>query len=211
MALPLNNIIPITLAVVLVFLAIIYHHMILVPRRNARLAHLTALERFDAEMDRIEALPKLNTQWLMSVPNHLMDNSPLKRSYGTRYNRILIIDEYGAGWVGLVIPEIIESLIAGEYLWHDFNIPFRGPGERLFGEPVVVDGLKIDMYPQWMCDGLNPAEWHLWRRIEERYLYHSKQMDWNYQSGLGTLNDHMNDFREKRGNFNKLAAAVHWK
>jgi hypothetical protein len=181
---------------------------ILIFRKKARLADQLAREVYNAEADRIEALPMLNTQWLTRVPEKLMDKSPIRRSYGTRYNRILIIDEHGCGWVGLVTPEILEGLTAGEYVWHDYRIPFRGAGEAYTGNAVTVDDQRIDIYPLWMYElkGVVTPDWTLWASIEKNFQDRSR--GWNYQSGLGELNKHMDEFRQKRDNFNKLAVAA---
>ena len=109
---------------------------ILVAKRKVRLADQLAREAYNAEADRVDALLKLHHGWLLRVPNAIMDKNPMKRSYGTRYNRMLIIDEYGDGWVGLAIPEILEDLRAGEYVNRDYFIPFRGVGEAYSGKPV---------------------------------------------------------------------------
>ena len=67
---------------------------VLISRRKAREADQKAREEYNKEADRIEKLPKLHTSWLMRVPASLMDKNPIRRSYGTRWNRMLIIDEY---------------------------------------------------------------------------------------------------------------------
>ena len=193
-------------SVVIVIAGLVYWRMVAIPRRKKREADQLARESFNAEMDRIEALPKLNTRWLMRVPEKLMDKNPIRRSYGTRYNRMLIIDEHGGGWVGLVIPEVLEGLTAGEYVWRDYHIPFRGAGEAYTGNAVTIDGLRIDIYPLWMSEGINTPDWNLWARIEQNFRDRSR--GWNYQSGLGKLNEYMEVFRNKRAEFNKLATAA---
>ncbi|MBU0999143.1 hypothetical protein KKG24_02430 [Patescibacteria group bacterium] len=203
-----QNVLPTVLAVVLMgaFFGFVYLKIILVPRRKKReadqLARLEVLNALSAEEDRVRALPKLNTRWLMRVPPSAMINgSP--RSFGTRYNRIRIFDEYGLDWVGLITPEILEGLIAGEYIWSDYFIPFRGAGEAYAGNAVNVDGLKIDIFPRWMTEGINLSDWVLWARIEKNFLDHSRE--YNYQSGLAKLNERQKEFREKRTEFKKLA------
>ena len=103
-----------------------------------RQAKQLAVDAYNAELDRVGSLPKLNSRWLMRVPDKLMDKNPICCSYGTRYNWMLIIDENGLGWVGLVIPEILEGLTAGEYVCRDYHIPFRGAGEAYTGKSVDV-------------------------------------------------------------------------
>src|ERR1035437_6645011 len=178
------NILAVT--VVVVFFAGLVYWQVLVPRRKARLADQLANEALNAEMDRVGSLPKLNTRWLMRVPDKLMDKNPICCSYGTRYNRMLIIDENGLGWVGLVIPEILEDLTAGEYVWRDYHIPFRGAGEAYAGKSVNVYDVYIDIYPIWMTEGVNTPDWSLWAEIECNFRDLSKNWNyWNYQSGLG--------------------------
>ncbi|MFA5791820.1 MAG: hypothetical protein WC884_02170 [Candidatus Paceibacterota bacterium] len=183
---------------------------ILVARREARLADQLAREAYNTEADRVDALPKLSTRFLMRVPNKLMDKNPVKRSYGTRYNRMLIIDENCCGWVGLAIPEILEGLTAGEYVWHSYHIPFRGAGEAYTGKSVDVaipEGLvHVDIYPMWMTEGVNLPDWTLWARIEK--CFHGLSQNWNYQCGLGELNKHMDEFRQKRAELNRLATVA---
>jgi hypothetical protein len=197
------------LVFVLVFLicSFLFHHqMRVVPRRKARLADRLARERFNAEIARIETLPKLATRYMMRVPENLLDKNPTQRSYGTRYNRLLVIDERGCAWVGLVIPEILASIITGEYIWCDYRIPFRGAGEALSGKPVCIDNVPIDIYPMWLTEGLNGYDWKLWAQIEKNFL--ECALNWNYQFGLGELNKHMENFRQKRAKFNGLADAA---
>lgn len=127
-------------------------------------------------------------------------------SSGTRYNRIVVIDEFGDAWVGLVTPEITEDLKAGEYIWLDYHIPFRGKGEAYAGNAVTFDGMRIDVYPLWMKEGINPVEWGLWAMIERKFDDCSRY--WNYQSGLGKLNELMEEFKNKRAKFYRLAEAA---
>jgi hypothetical protein len=200
-----NIVFQISMAVILI--AIVYRQAVVMPRRKRLEADQRTRDEFNAEMDRVERLPKLDTHWLMRVPMTLMSGNPMPRSYGTRYNQMLIIDEYFDGWVGLATPEILECLKEGEYVWHDYQIPFRGMGERFGGDPVLVDGFQIDIYPRWMSEGINLPDWEFWARIEKNFLDHSRN-GWNYQSGLGKLNRHMEEFRNKRNQFNRLAKAV---
>src|SRR5579872_3823956 len=76
-------------------------YTIIVPRRKKRALDRIVREKFNAEKARIDALPKLRTYWLLQVPKEMMSKEPVLRSYGTRYDRLLIVDETGTGWVGL--------------------------------------------------------------------------------------------------------------
>jgi hypothetical protein len=195
---------------VLFVLGVLYRQTILIPRLKARALKQLAVDAYNAELDRVGNLPKINSRWLMRIPDKLMDKNPICCSYGTRYNRMLIIDENGIGWVGLVIPEILEGLTAGEYVWRDYHIPFRGAGEAYSGKSVDValpEGLvHVDIYPMWMTEGVNLPDWTLWARIEK--CFHGLSQNWNYQSGLGELNKHMDEFRQKRDELNRLANAA---
>jgi hypothetical protein len=195
--------------VVIIFLLVsfLYWLNIVLPRKIAQEqeAKWLAVKAFRAETARIEALPKLDTRWLMRIPG--MHKGLICRSYGTRYNRMVVVDELGDVWVGLIIPEIIEGLKVGEYIWSNYFIPFCSmEGEAYHGNPVTFDGLRIDTYPLWMKEGVNPVEWGLWAMIERKFDDCSRY--WNYQSGLGELNKLMKEFNDKRAKFNKLAEAV---
>ncbi|MFH1366313.1 MAG: hypothetical protein ABIG99_02925 [Patescibacteria group bacterium] len=135
-------------------------------------------------------------------PSAMINGSP--RSFGTRDNRIRIFDEYGLDWVGLITPEILESLKAGEYIWKDCYIPFRGAGEAYAGEAVTINDLRIDIYPQWMKKDINIPEWRKWEEVEKNFRSLSSSGGWNYIFGLGELSKHTKEFREKRGEFNRL-------
>ena len=142
---------------------------IMVTRRKARLAKQLALRAFDAERARVNALRQLNTQLLMQVPDKFMFKGPrICRSFGARYNRMFIVDERGSGWVGLATPELLENLRAGEYVRHDYYIPFRGAGEACAGNPVTINGMTINIYPMWMTERINLSDWTWWAQIEKK-------------------------------------------
>ncbi len=164
-------------------------------RRAKRYARLAA-EKAAAEAARIAALPPLDTTWLLRVPENLIDQNPVKGYYSTRYNRLIVIDREGCGWVGLVVPEVLDALQAAEYDWMELWVPFKGPGERHCAEPVTVDGFRIDIYPMWMKAGVNPAEWTLWVQIEKHFK-NTVAEGWNYQQGLGRLLSVIRERKEK--------------
>lgn len=172
--------------------------------RKKREADQLARKTFGDEVARIEALPKLNTRWLLRVPDKMGMGYSAYRSYGTRYNRILVIDELGGRWVGLITPELIQDLLAGEYIWQNYHIPFRGAGEAYAGKPVTINSQVIDIYPLWMEEGLNASDWIFWARIENNFDCCSRV--WNYQSGLNELNKHMKEFSKKRAEYNYLVS-----
>lgn len=199
--------VPMAIVMLIVFFfGLVYWKIVSVPRQKEREVVQFAREAFNAEKARVESLPKLNTQWLMRVPEKFMDKNPTRRSYGTRFNRMLIIDELGNGWVGLVIPEILECIKAGEYVWRNYHIPFRGAGEAYNGKSVTVCGSRIDVYPLWMSEGINPADWDLWIRIEANYNTCSR--NWNYHSGFAELISYVDGFHKKRAKFDTLAYFV---
>lgn len=184
-------------------LTLIYRQVIL-PKKKAREAQEAALRAFNAELARIDALPKLNTEWLMRCPEKV--DHLLKRSYGTRYNRMFIVDEEGNGWVGLATPEVLKSLEIGEYVWSDYYIPFCGRGEAYYGDPVDVEGLTIDIYPVWMRAGVNMPEWQLWAKIERKFARSWGQG--TYHSGLTKLNKQMDEIKQRRTELYRLARAA---
>ena len=63
--------------------------------------------------------------------------------------------------------------------------------------------MHIDIYPLWMAEGVNLPDWTLWARIENNF--NGISLNWNYQHALGKLNMHIEEFRQKRAELNRLA------
>jgi len=140
-------------------------------------------KKWVAEQARLDALPPLDTRWLMRVPeDHTAQWATPRRCYGTRYNRLVIFDNKGHMWVGLAIPEVLRSLNEGEYRRDGLWVPFRGYGEAVHGDAVVVDGMQIAYYPDWMEKGKNPSDWEKWASIERKFR--SSWPDGKYQDGM---------------------------
>jgi len=179
---------PVLVALILVGAAVAYHirKEVVLPKRERRESDRIAEEKREAEIVRINALPKLQTGWLLRAPESY--NGTLLRSYGTRYNRLFIVDDEGRAWVGLAIPEVLESLKPSEYRWADYYVPFKGSGEAYAGNPVEIDGLKIWIYPVWMKEGSDILEWMQWGNIEKKF--HEVEKDWDYGDGLKALYKH---------------------
>jgi hypothetical protein len=134
--------------------------------RNAKLAELAAEDK------RIAALPKLDTQYLMRMPDKMLDEygrrSPC--TFNVRYNRLIAFDESGQPWVGLVMEETLESLRDGEYVQDNYYVPFRGAGESTGGAPVFKEGVYIHLYPIWMSsNATDTPEWATWASFERAF------------------------------------------
>ncbi len=185
--------------VVLFFVGLVYRQMVLVPRWKAKEARLKDEKNLNAELERINRLNRIHTisQWLMRVPEHLVPTNAPRRSYGTRWNRVFIVDEMGIGWVGLATQEIVGLFRASEYIRQDYHLPFRGDGERIDGRPVTIDGLDIDTYPTWMKVGVNPQDWDRWAKIEKNFKDQSDR-GWNCQDRLYELKMWRDEFLGKR-------------
>lgn len=69
------------------------------------------------EEDRITKLPRLSTRYLIRIPasvSNFAKGEP--RTFGNRYNRLIVFDENGDGWLGLFMPETFRGLHDGEYV-----------------------------------------------------------------------------------------------
>ncbi|MCX6703396.1 MAG: hypothetical protein NTV02_01760 [Candidatus Zambryskibacteria bacterium] len=141
-----------------------------------------------AEQAYLDALPSLDTEWLMKVPSlHRFGNSSNnpKRCYGARYSRLIVYDNRGEAWVGLVIPEVLKSLRDSEYSRGDYWVPFRGAGEAVEGKAVSIIGLQIWCYPDWMQAGINVQDWDCWVNIERKFR--SSWLSGNYQDAMKNI------------------------
>lgn len=131
----------------------------------------------EAEAERIAKLPKLYTRWLLLMPEknaaalYGADRSGLTRTFGNRYNRLIIIDEDGNCWVGLFNRQTLQSLRDSEFEQRDYWVPFRGPGEMYAGSPVTVepDNLLVDIYPLWMSPNGQGQDWAKWAELERKF------------------------------------------
>ncbi len=138
--------------------------------RNAKIA---------TENDRIAQLPKLDTQWLLRMPDdhanalYGVDRSAVFRTFANRYNRLIVIDHEGNCWVGLFNRQTLESLRASEYEQCDHYVPFRGAGESYAGPVVKMppDNLVIDIYPVWLSHTqvASDQDWTNWANLERRF------------------------------------------
>jgi len=107
-------------------------------------------------------------------------------TYGTRFDKILVYDENGDPWVGLLCPEVIETLRKGQYEKLGYIIPFRGMGEKIAGKPVYIYGTVVEVYPTFLRSGVNLADWKKWVSIEKHFCEEVTN-GWNYQQGLRSL------------------------
>lgn len=163
---------------------------VLAPRRIRRECEDRKEREQKCEEARIARLPQLDVTWLLPVPADRMGANPVKATYGSRYNRLLIIDREGCGWVGLAVPEVINSLREAEYVQCNHWIPFRGDGEMRSGPTVEVDGVRIDFYPDWFwASQTDTLEWLKWSKIQRHFNAVSKDLSFDYQDGLLGLYD----------------------
>lgn len=180
-----------------------------------RLAELRV--KLKAEEDRIEKLPKLDTRWLIKVPDGVKGiqteagKQLCARTFGTRYNRLLVVDEKGEEWVGLFMPETLQGLRDGEYVRCEYFIPFRGAGERDAGKPVFFRDHRIHNYPMWMEDKVttvNEADWEKWfelmRAQNQAFLGSNHQEVFRQILPL----DLLEQFRQKRRDLDALTASL---
>lgn len=154
-------------------------------KRRAKKEESERKKEEEAEAARIAALPRVEKIWLLQSPGGA-GMGPKKGLYGSRYHRLLIMDPDGSTWVGLATPEVLESLKECGYSPYGFWIPFCGPGESRRGRPVEVDGLKIEVYPDWLVPGEDPEIWQQWAAIEKKFQ-EAERNGWDYQEGLSKL------------------------
>ena len=168
----------------------------------------------EGETKRLNEMPGLDTTYMLRAPDKLMDSNyrtRWARTYGTRYNRILIFDDLGAAYVALACPAVIETLRANEYTQESFWVPFVGPGEAQGGDPVTVNGTQIEIYPNWLkataTETSQKADWQLWAKIEKHWR---GLTDWNYQNGLASLHveKRQHSIRELRRRLHEAHEAI---
>jgi hypothetical protein len=144
---------------------------------KARRQKKTNIAAIAEEEVRISKLPKLSTRYLIKIPasvSNFANGEP--RTFGNRYNRLIVFDENGDGWLGLFMPETFQGLHVGEYIQENYWVPFRGDGEMYAGEPVKIDGKTIHIYPIWMnADNMNTVDWAKWAQLEKAFAkaYHT--------------------------------------
>lgn len=113
------------------------------------------------EMNRLASLPKLFTDCLLRVPEQ--DNPRFARSFGDRWNRLIIWDEQGRAWVGYKCRDVMQSLVDAEYLPGNYWVPFCGPGEQVQSKLVNIDGKTYEMYPTYLKNKpVGGSEWRRW-------------------------------------------------
>jgi hypothetical protein len=116
----------------------------------------------------INQLPLLRNNHLLMVEGEVSLDSA--RTFGSRYDGMVIYDEFGQMWVGLRTPEIMEDLVAGEFLQEDYWVPFCGPGEAEAGKPVEIGDMQFLIYPT-LLRGLpvQDRRWQTWAEIQKNY------------------------------------------
>jgi hypothetical protein len=153
------------------------------------------------ELERLARLPKLRTDFLFRVPGKNNDDPRNARSYGSRYNRLIIFDEYGRMFVGLRTKEIMADLVAGDFVLEGYRVPFCGPGEAYVSKEVEIDGHVLDLYPLVMY-GLPPSDprWKEWLRIELNYAESQRsEMEFEYPEGWNARVREIKRLRDRLG------------
>ena len=158
------------IVVVALFVAIMIF-IVVIPTIKAWKLKKANIEAIIREDERVANLPKLKTLFLLKIPEcvtRFAKGEP--RTFGTRYNRLIVFDEKGEGWVGLFMPFTFKGLRDGEYVQKSYWIPFRGPGEAYGGDPAVVDGQKIIIYPTWLsATATDSYSWRTWATLEKAF------------------------------------------
>lgn len=136
-------------------------------RRRVKEQQALELAKKEAQVH-IDALPRLDTTHLLVINKEM---KPARaRTFGTRYDGIVINDEWGRCWIGLVTPDLMDNLISAEFVCQDLWVPFCGPGEMYRAEIKEVNGRKYNYYPQYLTIfSPSSAEWQWWDRICQNY------------------------------------------
>lgn len=119
------------------------------------------------ELARQANLPKLDTGDLLRVPPS--DNMNYARTFGMRWNRIIVWDELGQAWVGFASKSLMKKLADSEYLLEDYWVPFCGPGEMFASKVVNIGDRIFELYPTFLL-GKSPdsPEWQGWANLIKR-------------------------------------------
>lgn len=131
----------------------------------------------NAEIKRLSKLPKLRTEYLLQIPGQVFPENA--RTFGSRYDNMVVYDETGQKFLGLRTPDLMDDLAAGEFLLQDYWVEFCGPGEMRVSEVVTIDGHSMDTYPSILHK--KPVEnnpmWGRWLKISQHYAnYRARQV-----------------------------------
>lgn len=104
-----------------------------------------------AEQKRIAALPPLEKEYLMHIPEwraaRLCGSEENRKGgwFDTRFVSMVICDRNGTMYFGLMTPDLIRSLAASEFVRGNCYVPIKETGQ-----PVMVNDVYIDVYPDWL-------------------------------------------------------------
>ncbi len=107
-------------------------------------------------------------RWLMPVPkSRTFSDEKLARTYGLRGQYVLVYNEDGDVWMGPALRETIYRLANFGYTNKNHWVPLRGEGQRVAGDPIVVDGFTINVYPEWIGRKSLPEDLEFWALLEK--------------------------------------------
>lgn|GEM_PF-1299299 len=151
-------------------------------RRDRKRDESTRESAISREQYRIKGLPKLDTTYLLEIPETTAKKlygedfaGNLAGTFSNRYDLLAIVDREGRAYVGLTMPKTLESLRESEFTQGSYWVPFRGPGEAYSGRKVVFSGglsdeLTVEFYPLWLdADKLTNPDWSRWADLERDY------------------------------------------
>jgi hypothetical protein len=169
------------------------------------------IAELEKEESHIETLPDLDTRFLLRIPTERWDVDRRRagvRTFHVYHAYLLIYDQNGDGWIGFIMPETLESLRAGEYVQREYHVPIRGRGQKLFGDPIFLDGCNIDVYPIWMTGRTDVHEWHIWMHLEDEFnkLFSGKNYEDAFRKILPPAT--LRRFRDRRARYHQLRASV---
>ena len=182
----------------------------IIPALKDRKKRRATIEIIRKEDERIANLPELSTRYLLKIPARVTNFTKGEpRTFGNRYNRLIVFDEKGDGWLGLFMPSTFQGLYDGEYIQQNYWVPFRGSGEAYSGDPVVVNGQKIDIYPIWMNSSpTDTTEWKTWAAFEKAFDEEHRGVSYSDEFQRFTPFKRSHELEEKRKEFEALRASV---
>lgn len=118
---------------------------------------------------------KTAARWMMLVPaNILYSDKKLARTYAIRENYIFVYDEDGDAWMGPAAREVICHIANFGYEEKDYHVPIRGEGQKMGGDPIVIDGFTVAIYPEWLGKKSLQEDLAFWAFLEkERARYYA--------------------------------------
>ncbi len=181
-----------------------------IPALKDRKKKRATIELIKKEDERIANLPKLSTRYLLKIPSgatNFRKGEP--RTFGNRYNRLIVFDENGDGWLGLFMPSTFQGLHDGEYIQQNYWVPFRGSGEAYSGDPVVIDGRRIDIYPIWMnSTATDTPDWKTWVAFDKAFDEAHRGVSSSDEFRQFTPFERSHELERKRKEFDAMRASV---